>query len=65
MESPPTGTPTRVFCVRARLTTASGHAGTNLRGCAHANSDKRLIFNNLRLSLCAKVKPYGFTPMRL
>ena len=65
MESPPTGTPTRVFCVRARLTTASGHAGTNLRGCAHANGAKWLIFNNLRLSLCAKVKPYGFTPMRL
>lgn len=62
MESPPSGTPTRVFCVRARLTTASGHVVAILRGCAHTIGNKHLKISTLRLSLCAKVKPFGFTP---
>ena len=57
--------PPAYFCVRARLTTASGHVGAILRGCAHTKDGKRLIFKTLRLSLCAKVKPYGFTPIHV
>lgn len=55
--------PPAYFCVRARLTTASGHVVAILRGHAHTIDHKRLKTNALRLSLCAKVKPFGFTPM--
>lgn len=36
MESPPLHTPTRVFFVCARFTTASGHVIANSRRCVHA-----------------------------
>lgn len=55
--------PPAYFCVRARLTTASGHVVAILRGRTHTIGDKCLKINTLRLSLCAKVKPFGFTPM--
>lgn len=55
--------PPAYFCVRARLTTASGHVVTILRGRTHTIDGKQLIFSYLALSLCAKVKPFGFTPM--
>lgn len=57
--------PPAYFCVRARLTTASGHVVAILRGCAHTINGKCLKINMLRLSLCAKVKPFGFTPMHV
>lgn len=63
MESPPSGTPTRVFLRACAINNREWARGSNPACAPHTIGDKCLKINTLRLSLCAKVKPFGFTPM--
>lgn len=63
MESPPPRTPSLVFFVSARLHPYGVQKSFVSGLSASQQIYKSLVFNKLTLSLCAKVKPFGFTPM--
>lgn len=61
MESPPSRTPTRVFLRVRAINNREWARGSNLGGRTHTIGYKHLKISKLRLSLCAKVKLFGFT----